>query len=90
MQLGPTRAMPYFSAVRTTCSSRARPSGPVSENPAETTTTALTPFRPHSSTTPSTREALTAMMARSGASGRSVTLWCTGSPRMVPPLGLTR
>ena len=52
----------------------ALPSGPTSENPAETTTIAPTPLRPHSSTTPFTSLDGTAMITRSGVSGSSVTL----------------
>lgn len=73
-QLGPTTRMPYARAIRTSSSWRARPSGPVSPNPEETTTRPFTPFSAHSPTSSSTPSAGTASTARSTSPSMADTL----------------
>ena len=68
-QLGPTTRMPEARAAATSCRSAARPSGPVSPNPPETTTSPRTRLRRQASTTPATSSAGTARTARSTSSG---------------------
>ena len=51
-QLGPTTRIPEARAAATSCRSAARPSGPVSPKPPETTTSPRTRLRRQASTTP--------------------------------------
>src|SRR5680860_1500991 len=69
--VGSNLAMVMVWAIRASCFSCSAPSSPTSEKPAVITTTARTPFSPHSFITPATRAAGTAIRATSGASGRS-------------------
>lgn len=68
-QLGPTMRMLWARADRRMAAWAATPCSPASANPAETTTSAPTPLRPHASTVSATLEAGTAMTARSTWSG---------------------
>ncbi len=79
-QLGPTTRKPYARAMRTRSSWRARPSGPVSPKPDETTTRPFTPFSAHSSTTSSTASAGTATTARSTSPSMAETLLYARTP----------
>nr|CCE71174.1 TPA: hypothetical protein PAB1117 [Pyrococcus abyssi GE5] len=71
-QFGPTTLIPHFLALLTSSSSRS--ALPASLNPADITTTPLTPFSPHSSITSGTNLAGTAITATSTSSGISLTL----------------
>jgi hypothetical protein len=73
-QLGPTTRRPYARAMRTSSSCLARPSGPVSPKPEETTISPRTPFSAHSFTTSITPSAGTASTARSTSPSMAVTL----------------
>ena len=69
MAFGPISRMPPARASRTTSSSRARPSGPASAKPPDTTTRPRTRLSAQARTTSATSAAGTAMTARSTASG---------------------
>ena len=71
MQLGPISRTPAARARRRSSSCRARPSPPVSANPAEITHAARTPRAPAWSTIPATSGAGTATTARSGRVGQA-------------------
>ncbi len=75
MQLGPTMRIPARRTASTTFRSSATPLSPISEKPAEITTTPRTPFSAHSFTTSSTWLPGTTMKARSTVSGISSTEW---------------
>src|SRR5690625_2603244 len=62
-EFGPRKRIP--PAARLTSSSKRRPSVPISLNPADTMTAALTPAREHSATTRATSAAGTTIIARS-------------------------
>ncbi len=72
-QFGPVILIPCLRAISTTLSSRTAPSPPISRNPAVTMTARRTPFSPHSSITPGTSRAGTAMTAQSTGPGISTT-----------------
>jgi hypothetical protein len=73
MQFGPTTRMSCRRAKARRRASVAAPEGPVSPNPAVSTTAAPTCADPHSSMTCSTLEAGTAMIAKSSRSGMAPT-----------------
>ena len=68
-QLGPTTRIPEARADATSARSAARPSGPTSPKPPETTTSPRTRLRRQASTTPATSSAGTASTARSTSPG---------------------
>ena len=69
--------------------SRARPSGPVSRKPAETTIRPRMPASPHSRTSPGTSAAAAQMMPRSAVLGREAALGKQGMPITASTDGLT-
>ncbi|BAA31056.1 174aa long hypothetical protein [Pyrococcus horikoshii OT3] len=90
-QFGPTTLIPHFFALFTNSSSKS--ALPASLNPADITTTPLTPFSPHSSITSGTNFAGTAITATSTLSGTSFILLYTLNffpfTSISPPLTLT-
>ena len=89
MQFGPTSRMPAARHVRTSASCRARPSSPTSAKPAEMTTSARTPLRPHASAAATTRSAGTTSTARSTGPGTSSTLRYASTLCTTGAFGLT-
>lgn len=88
-QFGPTRRIPDLRHTVSNRSCSAAPSGPASANPAERTTSALTPRDAHSPATAGTIAAGTATTASSTSPGTSAMLRYAGSPAITPPAGLT-
>jgi len=88
MQFGPIIVMPYLVQRARSCSSRFRPRGPISRNPAVMTTRPFTPFFPHSSTATRAWSAGTTMTAKSTGCGTSRTLGYAGIPWTLFALGL--
>ncbi len=78
---GPTTRMPCDRASAASLRSALRPSGPVSPNPDDTTSSAFTPLARHASMTSSTLAAGTATTARSTSSGMSSTDGYARTPR---------
>jgi hypothetical protein len=72
-QFGPISRIPEERQTASSCRWRSAPSGPVSANPAEITTSARTPAAAHSSAAPTTAWAGTATTARSTGPGTSAT-----------------
>ncbi len=80
MQFGPIIRIPVDLQTSTSSRCSARPSSPVSANPAEITTSAPTPFSAHSLATPSTSAAGTTTNARSTSPGTSRMLGYAATP----------
>ncbi len=72
-QLGPIMRIPASRTMSSNSRSRAAPSAPISEKPAEMTTIPRTPAETQSRATSSTCSAGTTMKARSTSSGTSDT-----------------
>ncbi len=89
MQFGPIKRIPEARHTsRSSCWSD-DPSGPVSANPDEITTSPRTPLLPHSRATAITESAGTAMNATSTSPGTSSTLGYAAMPCTTAALGLT-
>ena len=69
--------------------SRAMPAGPISRNPAESTTTPFTPAAAQASISPGTVAAGVAITARSSGSGTSATVAEARMPSTLARFGLT-
>src|SRR4029453_6145883 len=85
---GPITRSPYDRASPTSRRCRARPSGPISANPLDTTTSPRAPLAGQASTTSSTPSACTATTARSTVPGTSRTVGYAGTPSISPVPGL--
>jgi hypothetical protein len=88
-QLGPMMRMPPRCASARISCSIAAPPGPVSLKPAEMMMADGTPFAVHSRITPGTHAAGVTMTARSGVSGKALTLGKAARPSTVERLRFT-
>src|SRR5688500_7665576 len=89
MQFGPINLMPAPRQTFTNSDWRAFPSGPVSEKPAEITTSALTPFRAQAVATSITFAAGTTITARSTGPGIPSTVGYDLTFSITVAIGLT-
>ena len=80
MQFGPTRRIPAARQTSSSSAWRARPSAPLSPNPAEITTSPCTPFSPHAFAMSTTYAAGTATNATSTGPGTSAIVAYAGTP----------
>ena len=87
-QFGPNTRTPYFLALARNTAWSFAPSSPISLNPAELMTTALTPFFPQSSIACGTSLAGMMMCARSTAPGISSSDLYALMPRTSGAVGL--
>ena len=88
-QLGPMRRMPPRRAAATISSCSRRPSSPISEKPAEMMIAWPTPAAAASGIRAGMKRGGMATTMRSTGRPMAARLSYTGSPRIVPPLGLT-
>src|SRR5581483_6656928 len=89
MQFGPIRRMPAARQTRISSACFVWPSCPVSPQPAEITTSALTPLRPHASTVSITNFSGTTTTANSTGPGMSSTDLYAGTDWTTSAVGLT-
>ena len=88
-QFGPTSRIPWRRAVSSNCACNTAPAASISANPAVNMIALRTPSAPRSSTACNASPVGTAMMAVSGASGRSATHANAGNPWISARFGFT-